>query len=230
MSSFATVSKPLLVNGTMWLIMEAVLQKVREPIKGFMAWLAAVLNRASGGKLSPDTVTLVGFAMHVPIALLVATRHNIWAAVLLVVFGLFDSLDGALARLQSRSSERGMLLDASTDRMKEALLYSGAGYALALSAHPATAAWAAAACGASITVSYVKAKGEAAIASGKKAIPHATLNRMFADGLLTFEVRMAILVVGLLVNQLAAAVAFIAVFASFTAFGRLIRISKQLGV
>ena len=209
--------------------MEALPQKIRELVRGFMAWLAKILNRASGGKLSPDAVTLVGFAAHVPIALLIATQHNLWAAVLLVIFGLFDSLDGALARLQNRSNPRGMLLDASTDRLKEVLLYSGAGYALALSNHPATAVWAAAACGASISVSYVKAKGEAAVASGKQNIPHATLNRMFADGLLTFEVRMAALVLGLLANQLAVAAAFIAVFAGVTALGRLRRISKYLG-
>ena len=208
--------------------MEASLKKIRDVVRGFMARVAVWLNRVSDGKLSPNTVTLFGFAMHVPIAFLIATRHNWWAAGLLVVFGLFDALDGALARLQNRSSPSGMLLDASTDRMKEVLLYSGAGYALALGAHPAAAAWAAAACGASITVSYVKAKGEAAVASGRKNIPHATLNRMFADGLLTFEVRMTVLVLGLLTNQLAVATAFIAVFAGATTLGRLTRISKYL--
>jgi len=176
-------------------------------------------------------VTYAGFAMHLPIAVLIATGHNLWAAGLLVVFGLFDTLDGELARLQKRAGPRGMLLDASTDRMKEVLLYSGAGYALALGEHPATAAWAVAACGASLCVSYVKAKGEAAIASvesGRKGIPHATLNRMFADGLLSFEIRMAVLVVGLLAGQLVWAVAAIAVLAAFTAFQRLIRISRAL--
>ena len=193
-----------------------------------MRYVAKALNTLSKGKLHPDAVTITGLVMHVPIALLIATYHNVWAAGLLVVFGLFDTLDGELARLQNRSSVTGMLLDASTDRMKEALLYSGAAYALALGDHPATAAWAAAACGASITVSYVKAKGEAAVASGKQDIPHAVLNRMFADGLLTFEIRMFLLVVGLLTNHLMWAVAFIAVFASFTAIGRLVRITKHL--
>jgi phosphatidylglycerophosphate synthase len=182
----------------------------------------------SHGKLTPAMVTWFGFAMHVPVALLIATGHDYWAAGLLVIFGLFDILDGGLATVQGTASTRGMLLDASTDRMKEVLLYSGVGYALALSAHPATAVWATAACGASICVSYVKAKGEAAVASGKTKIPHAVLNKMFADGLLTFEIRMAILVTGLIFNQLLYAVIIIAVFAGFTAFQRLFRISRQL--
>jgi CDP-diacylglycerol---glycerol-3-phosphate 3-phosphatidyltransferase len=147
---------------------------------------------------------------------------------LLIIFGLFDTLDGEIARLQGRDSPRGMLLDASTDRMKETLLYTGVAYVLATGGHPATAAWAAAACGASLCVSYVKAKGEAAVASAKNAIPHDQLNRLFKDGLLTFELRMATLVIGLLASQLVWAVALIALLATYTALQRLIRISKAL--
>lgn len=205
-----------------------VMVAIKNMVRKWMRALANILNKLSGGRITPDSVTLVGCAMHIPIALLIATRHNLWAAALLVVFGLFDTLDGELARLQHRASVRGMLLDASTDRFKEALLYSGAAYALAVSSHPATAAWAAAACGASISVSYVKAKGEAAIASGGKEIPHATLNRMFADGLLTFEIRMVVLILGLLINELMFAVAAIAILASYTAVQRLVRISQKV--
>lgn len=208
--------------------MERLLAAIRSGARAQATVVAGWLNRLFGGKLTPATVTLVGFAMHLPIAGLIAIGQNYWAAGLLVVFGLFDILDGALARLQGTSSVRGMLLDASTDRMKEVLLYSGAGFALASSAQPTWAAWAATAVGASLCVSYVKAKGEAAVASGTAKIPHATLNRMFADGLMTFEVRMAVLVAGLLTGQLGWAVVFIAVTASITAVMRLVRISRQL--
>lgn len=189
--------------------------------------VAVWLDRISKGKITPDMVTYAGLAMHLPIAWLIATQHNLWAAGFLIVFGLFDTLDGELARLQKRDGPRGMLLDASTDRFKEAMLYTGAAYALAASSHPQDAAWAAAAVGASICVSYVKAKGEAVVASGKP-IPHAKLNRMFADGILTFEIRMAVLAAGLIFDRLLWAVVLIAVLASFTAVQRLVRITKQL--
>jgi CDP-diacylglycerol--glycerol-3-phosphate 3-phosphatidyltransferase len=208
--------------------MKTVMNTVKQAVRSAMHVVAVQLNRVSGGRLHPDVVTIFGFLMHVPIALLIATYHNLWAAALLVIFGLFDTLDGELARLQGRASVRGMLLDASTDRMKEALLYTGAVYALALGNHPATAAWAAAAVGASICVSYIKAKGEAAVAASKRDIPHAQLNRLFADGLLPFEVRMFLLVVGLLANRLAIACVVIAVLAGFTALQRLVRISRAL--
>jgi phosphatidylglycerophosphate synthase len=205
-----------------------IIEPVRQAVRASMRRLAGGLNRLTGGKLHPDVVTLVGFAMHIPIALLIATRHNLWAALLLLIFGLFDTLDGELARLQQRASVRGMLLDASTDRMKEVLLYTGAAYALVLGRHPAWAAWAVAACGASLCVSYVKAKGEAAVASSGKQLSHHELNHLFSGGLLSFEVRMVVLIIGLLTNQLGPAVIIIAVLAGATAVWRLVRISQQL--
>lgn len=204
------------------------MQGIKTSVRAVMRRIAAGLHRLSGGRITPNGVTIFGVLMHIPIAWLIATDHHIWAAVLLFVFGLFDTLDGELARLQGRTSVKGMLLDASTDRMKEVMLYTGAAYFFAIGPHPTAAAWAAAACGASLCVSYVKAKGEAAVASTKKQIPHAELNRMFADGLLTFEMRMVVLLVGLLSGYLMQAVAIIAVLASYTAIQRLVRISGRL--
>jgi phosphatidylinositol phosphate synthase len=208
--------------------MKTIVQAIKTWIRGLMHALAVMLNKVTNGKITPNGVTIVGTVMHAPIAVLIATNHFIWAAVLLLIFGLFDTLDGELARLQGRSSVRGMLLDASTDRIKEAMLYTGVAYVLATGMHPATAAWAAAATGASISVSYVKAKGEAAVASSGKQIPHHTLNRMFADGILTFEIRMFVLLVGLLINQLTLATAIVAIGAGFTVLQRLVRITNKI--
>lgn len=193
-----------------------------------MKWFAVQLDRLTGGRVSPDAVTIVGCIMHLPIAILIASQHaTVVAALLLIIFGLFDTLDGELARLQKRSSARGMLLDASTDRLKEMMLYTGIAYALASSSRPTMAAWAAAACGASLSVSYVKAKGEAAVAS-VQTIPHATLNRLFKDGLLTFELRIVLIIAGVLAHQLLVTVIIITILSSITVLQRLIRISKAL--
>lgn len=193
-----------------------------------MRSVARGLNALTGGKLHPDLVTIIGFLMHIPIAVLIAVGgYNLLAAGLLLVFGLFDTLDGELARLQNRESSRGGLLDASTDRMKEVLLYIGAAYAATRTDHPTTAVWAVAACGASLCVSYVKAKGEAIVAADK-GLRYAALNKLFKDGLLTFEVRMFVLIIGLVTGRVMLAVALIAVLATYTAFQRLIRISKAL--
>lgn len=198
----------------------------RNVVRSFMTKLARVLNVLSRGHLTPNMVTLTSFVAHVPIAYLISQNKLFPAAILLVVFGLLDSLDGALARLQKRASSAGMLLDASTDRMKEVLLYTGVAYALASGSSPETAVWAVAACGASLSVSYVKAKGETAI-SKEKLTPN-EINRLFADGLMRYEVRMFLLVVGLLSNNLLEAIVLIAVLSTFTALSRLMRIYRKL--
>ena len=195
-------------------------------IRSYMAYVAKILNRLTGGRLSPHVVTIIGLLAHVPIAILIAVEKNELAAVLLIVFGLFDSLDGTLARLQKRDGSVGMLLDATTDRMKEVLLYTGITYAIAAGDRPLLAAWAAAACGSSLLVPYVKAKGETAIA--KSHLSPSEINRVFGDGLMRFGVRVFVLVVGLLSNRLILAVIIIAVMASLTAFDRLIKISRKI--
>jgi phosphatidylglycerophosphate synthase len=208
--------------------LDALLDSIRLAIRAMMRKLAKLLNRSSGGRISPNMVTIFGLFMHIPIALLIARERFILAAVLLIIFGLFDTLDGELARLQGRASNAGMLLDASTDRMKEVLLYTGAAYALVSLGNPYAAAWAVAACGASLCVSYVKAKGETAVAGGKLTANE--VNRLFADGLFRFEVRMFILVVGLFSGQLLASIIINTVMSTYTALERLVRISRKLDV
>lgn len=199
---------------------------IRNAIKALMSALAITLNKATGGKLSADVITLIGLFSHIPIAWLIAIQKNYLAAGLLVFFGLFDSVDGALARAQKKSSSRGMLLDASTDRIKEVILYIGASSALVASGYASWAGWAVAACGASLVVSYVKAKGETAI-SDKKLSP-SDINRIFADGIMRYEIRMFVLIVGLLTNTLRYALVFIAVTSALTAIGRFHKISQKL--
>lgn len=202
------------------------LDMVRDFVRSLMKSVAKILNSLTGGSLTANTVTIVGLLAHLPIAYLIATRHNYKAAILLVIFGLFDTLDGELARLQKRDSTAGMLLDATTDRFKEVLLYTGAAYAITSGDRPMMAGWAVLACGASLCVSYVKAKGETAVSKSHLSISE--INKLFADGLMRFEVRMAILILGLLSNRIILAVVVIAIFSSFTAVSRLINISAKL--
>ncbi len=205
------------------------LDSLRALVRSYMARLARSLNVVTGGKLSPAAVTITGLLMHIPIAWLIATtRFNTLAALLLIIFGLFDALDGELARLQKRASSAGMLLDASTDRMKEVFLYSGVAYALVETGQAHAAVWAVAACGASLCVSYVKAKGETAVKDAQLTANE--INRLFQDGLARFEVRMALLIVGLFTNQLMFAVIAITILAGLTAISRLETISRRLSV
>lgn len=206
--------------------MNTALDICRDFTRKIMRIIAKSINSVTNGKLSPNAITLAGLFAHLPIAYLIAYGVYLQAALLLIVFGLFDALDGELARLQKRASNAGMVLDASTDRIKEVLLYVGVAYALVASGRPFLSVWAVAACGASLCVSYIKAKGETAI-SGSSLSPNEK-NRLFTDGLLRFEIRMAILILGLLTERIDIAVITIAIGSSLTALGRLARITRKL--
>lgn len=206
--------------------LHALLDGCRTSVRRITHRIAKQLNTLSHGKLSPNSITYIGLVMHLPIAWLIAEGYFGYAALGLVIFGLFDTLDGELARLQNRASAAGMVLDASTDRMKEVLLYCGAAFALIQQGNEFYAVWAVAACGASLCVSYVKAKGETAV-KDRDLTPH-QINRLFQDGLLRFEVRMFLLVVGLLTNELAVVLVIITILSVYTALDRLRRIARAL--
>lgn len=204
------------------------LDAVRAVVRNRMRHLARGLYAISGGRVTANAITLIGLLMHVPIAVLIARGQFSLAAPLLLVFGLFDTLDGEIARLSKSESPAGMLLDASTDRFKEVMLYTGITYALINSAQADFAVWAVLACGSSLCVSYVKAKGETAVA--KTNLSSSQVNRLFQDGLLRFELRMFVLFVALLTNNLPIALVVIGLLASFTAVQRLYLISQKLNV
>lgn len=206
--------------------MNAILDPVRNLVKSFMVRLAGFINTITGGKLHPNFITLVGLTAHFYIAYLIAYGRFTTAAILLVIFGLFDALDGALARVQGSTSKTGMLLDSVTDRLKEVVLYAGIAYTLIATGEAFFAVWALIACGISLIVSYINAWGEV-VTKDVQSKNHAT-NRSFRTGFMTFEIRMFVLVVGLLTGYLKQAVIFIAVFAFITALERFYLITKKL--
>jgi CDP-diacylglycerol--glycerol-3-phosphate 3-phosphatidyltransferase len=192
--------------------------------------IAKHLNRITKGRLHPNAVTLFGLAMHVPIALLIITNHWVAAACALFIFGLLDKLDGELARLQGRESANGMLLDSVTDRVKEVILYVGVAYVFVTSGEGAliTAA-VVAALGCSLLTSYLNAMGDAIMARHAQTREHSA-NKVFRSGIFAFEVRMAVLFVGLLTGQLAIAIVIITLGAAYTALGRLLMVYSKLAV
>lgn len=208
--------------------MSDVVQGIKRSVRTFMRGIAAALHRISGGRVSPNMITWLGLLLHGLVAYCIVVDQWLLAAVMLVVFGLFDTLDGELARLQGSVSDRGGFLDASTDRIKEVILYSAVAYVFATSAHPATAVVAVIAVGMSLSVSYVKAKGEAIVATKKHSMTYPTLNRLFGGGLFPFEIRMLVLVLGLATGYLVVATAIVAIGATITTFERLYRIQGEL--
>jgi phosphatidylglycerophosphate synthase len=195
------------------------LSPIKEAVRSVMRTVARALNKLSGGHLSPHAVTVFGLLAHVPIAILIARGYFGYAAVGLIVFGLFDTLDGELARLQNRASNLGMFLDSTTDRLKEIMIYVGLAFALVAFDKPYMAVWALAAVGLSLLTSYINAWGDVVLAR---------VNSSLRGGFLPFEVRMTLIIIALLTSRLSLLVVFIAIGAGLTVLDRSFRIIRKL--
>jgi phosphatidylglycerophosphate synthase len=206
--------------------MDPLLDGMKKVVRSVMRVVAQGLNALSGGHIHPNAITLVGLCMHLPIAYFIAYGTFELAAVGLVVFGLFDTLDGELARLQKRASSTGMFLDSVTDRMKEIFLYVGIVYYLVNVGEVTYTIWAVAALGGSVLTSYLNAWGD--VVMSIKGSAH-KVNQTFRSGLMRFEVRMFLLVLALVFNQLPLFVVCMAVFAWVTVIQRTFAVVERLG-
>lgn len=206
--------------------MNTFLDKVRDAVRAIMRVVARGLNKLSGGKLSPNAVTIVGLLAHLPIAYLISEGRLGLSAILLVIFGLFDTLDGELARLQKRDNPAGMFLDSVTDRMKEVFLYVGIAFYLVSTDQAFYAVWAIAALGGSVLTSYVNAWGDVVMSKALGAA-HKT-NRAIRGGLLRFEVRMFLLVLALAFGRLPIFVVAIGTLSFVTVLQRMGTVLRSL--
>ncbi len=221
--------------------MDNALNTLGGAVRRFMLWPARAINRLSGGRIKPNHVTLVSLLGHLLVVWALWQSRPVFAAVLLAFFGLMDSLDGALARLQKTSSLSGMMYDAVSDRIKEILLYIG----IALFYESSRVSFYGldfkllyrenffpfwiiiAVCGLSLVVSYIKAKGEMALSSTGQYDAQ-KLNRLFSDGVGRYEVRMALIIIGFLTGMTYTVLHILLIILIFTCLQRLIRVSRAL--
>jgi phosphatidylglycerophosphate synthase len=121
-------------------------------------WLVYRLARPLAGRVSPSAVTGLGLlaALAVLPAAVAGGRWVLLAPFLVVLSGVLDSLDGAVAVLTGRSSAWGAVLDAVADRL------SDCGYAAALWVVGAPGWMAVAAGGSAMLLEYLRARAGAA--------------------------------------------------------------------
>lgn len=200
--------------------MPTIINSLKNIVRIIVRSIAKALNKVFPG-IDPNIITVVGLIAHIPIALLVADNQLVLAGTLLVVFGLFDTLDGELARLQNRESLSGRLLDSITDRIKEVFIYGGIAYYFLENQNPKLAFITLLASGAALIISYINAWGEAVLS---EKISKERKNKLLRTGLMTFEIRITTIIIGLLVNQLAVTITALAVLSWFTLLQRLLNV------
>lgn len=75
--------------------------------------------------ITPNMLTLFGLVLNGAVAVLLGSGHLVAGGVMIIVAGMFDMLDGALAKITNRMSTFGAFLDSVVDRYSEALILLG---------------------------------------------------------------------------------------------------------
>jgi CDP-diacylglycerol---glycerol-3-phosphate 3-phosphatidyltransferase len=171
----------------------------------FVEPIARFLGRAG---LTPNLLTVLGFLLTACVALVLATGQVQLAGVLLILTLSSDALDGTLARMTGTTSRFGAFLDSTLDRWAEVLIYCALVWFFLKTHQDAGVMLATLAMAFSLLVSYTRARAEGV---GLKC----------KEGFFTRFERLAVLIVGLLINQVVIALAVIALLAGVTAVQRI---------
>jgi len=166
--------------------------RTRQRVRDLAVPVAMALGRLG---LSPNALTVIGFVGTCVAAFFASEQAWLLAGVLVLVFGIFDLFDGALARATGRASKLGAFLDSTFDRAGEAATYVGIALGCVYVPFRLGAILAAAALGASQLVPYVRAKAE--------SLGFAPGSGLMNVGLAPREVRLAILGLTLIATDLA---------------------------
>ena len=76
-------------------------------------------------RLKPNNLTWIALAISMIAAWAIATNQLVIGGFLVLLSGLFDILDGALARLTNQATRFGALLDSTFDRISDAIVFLG---------------------------------------------------------------------------------------------------------
>lgn len=129
------------------------LEALRHLLHPLVRWMSAL-------GVSPDVVTILGWAVSMISAVAFAAGEARLAGALMLAGGLFDALDGAIARQTGRTSNFGAFLDSTLDRLSESAILVGLIFFFAASGRPVGALVAGAAMTFSLLTSYTRARAE----------------------------------------------------------------------
>lgn len=183
----------------------------RARLKGILDVVARLLDSLG---VTPNMLSLLGFAGQVMGAILVAVGSLSAAGFVLLFISPLDALDGSLARLRGEASKFGAFFDSVLDRYSELLLFAGFLVYFLGRFDQKMALWTFAAAAGSILVSYTRARGEA-------------LGFEVRRGLLTRLERYIIIIPTLIFAVPKFGIIVIAILANFTAIQRFIHVRRQ---
>jgi CDP-diacylglycerol---glycerol-3-phosphate 3-phosphatidyltransferase len=178
----------------------------------------AMRNRLIESRLTPNAISLTGFALNVVAAVLVWQELFIWGGIAFIVGSVCDTLDGRYSRMSGKGTQFGAFLDSTLDRIEEGIVLTAIAYVFAKDGNEVAAAAVVLAVLASLMVSYTRARAEALGVECKVGIA----NR---------AVRVVILSAGIVfadLDLLAPAVYVLAGLGIITVLQRILHVRKEL--
>jgi CDP-diacylglycerol--glycerol-3-phosphate 3-phosphatidyltransferase len=109
--------------------------------------------------IHPLVLTITGFVLSAAAAYFFLQGAFLWAGLVLLAGGVFDSIDGQVARETNRTSDFGAFFDSVTDRFSEIIVLAGI-IMYYIDFYPVAALVTLAFLLSSLMVSYTKARGE----------------------------------------------------------------------
>lgn len=125
------------------------LNKVRPQLQRFINPLASKIG------LHPNILTIIGLLVSLLAAYAFSQKNLLIGALLILLSGFFDVIDGAVARNNNTKSKFGGFLDSTSDRFADAFIIIGIVYGGYVNWF-----WGILALLASMSVSYVRARAE----------------------------------------------------------------------
>jgi phosphatidylglycerophosphate synthase len=162
----------------------------RDRVKRIFEPIALAMGRVG---LTPNGLTLIGFAITTVGAVLVGLEAWVVGGIVVFVGGVFDMFDGTLARATGQASKLGAFMDSVFDKLGEIIVFLGVIAGMqAADAAAVPILVAAAAMGASIMVSYARAKSD--------ALGYSSGMGLAAVGVMPREVRLVIISLGIILT------------------------------
>ena len=188
-------------------------QKAREYTRPALEAVGRTLARWN---VSPDAVTYLGLVLTIGVAVLAALGEIRWAGVAYIVAALCDALDGTLARVSGKGSRFGAFLDSNIDRFEESIVFLGLSIYYAQVGGQWEIPLLLLVTVGSLMVSYSRARAEA-------------LGVACKVGFMTRVPRVAIMIIGMILDQVFIALIVLAVTTLFTAFHRMVHVWRITG-
>ncbi len=88
-------------------------------------FVAAIVRPLARLGINPNVVTILGLLLSIVTALVIASGHIRAGGALVLFAGIFDMLDGAMARVSNAATTFGAFLDSTLDRYSESIILGG---------------------------------------------------------------------------------------------------------